>query len=157
MNRWLIAAAGALLLVLGGAFGASHYQGLKQERDELRFELTAAHVQIETLASIERTTSIVLSNRAQSKAAIKEHTSHVQAQIETQLPRSAGSSLPAGFRVLHDAAASGEPIPPATGRADGPAIPAQEIADTVTGNYATCRDVADQLSALQAWIRGVSQ
>lgn len=69
--------------------------------------------------------------------------------------------LPAGFRIVHDAAATG--VPPVPGTAPGadagadsatPAapVPAQVAAATVADNYATCRETAAQLAGLQQWV-----
>jgi len=60
-------------------------------------------------------------------------------------------ALPGGFRLLHDAAATGQ-LPDAAGSTDAPAVPAQDAAETVAGNYLTCRENAEQLIALQAWV-----
>jgi len=60
-------------------------------------------------------------------------------------------ALPGGFRLLHDAAVRGE-LPDATGVADAPAVPAQDLAATIAANYLSCRENAEQLTALQAWI-----
>ena len=61
-------------------------------------------------------------------------------------------ALPGGFRLLHDAAARGE-LPDATGAADAPAVPAQDLAATLAANYLACRENAEQLTALQGWIK----
>lgn len=63
-------------------------------------------------------------------------------------------ALPGGFRLLHDAAATGQ-LPDAAGSADAPAVTAQDVAETVASNYLTCRENAEQLTALQAWVRGL--
>lgn len=61
--------------------------------------------------------------------------------------------LSGGFRLLHDAAAAGVPgIPDTAGIADAAAVPAQVAARTVADNYGTCREQAEQLSALQSWV-----
>jgi len=67
-------------------------------------------------------------------------------------------ALPGGFRLLHDAAARGE-LPDAARAADAPGVPAQDLADTLAANYLTCRETAEQLTALQAWVaqqRGIN-
>jgi hypothetical protein len=62
--------------------------------------------------------------------------------------------LPGGFRVLHDAAASGR-FPDSPGGVDAaraPPVPASIAAETVAGNYQACRLNAEQLTALQDWV-----
>lgn len=75
-------------------------------------------------------------------------------EVPTYVPTTA-CPLPGGFRLLHDAAARGDDPGPAGGL-DAPAVPAQDLARTVIDNYTGCRDNAEQLSALQAWVAGVS-
>ena len=60
--------------------------------------------------------------------------------------------LPAGFRVLHDAAAQGV-IPDPARIADASPVPAQDAAETIASNYGTCGETAEQVRALQDWIR----
>lgn len=64
----------------------------------------------------------------------------------------ADGRLPAGWRVLHDAAASGQPADP-TRSADAQPVAPDTAADTVARNYLTCRETAEQLTALQQWVR----
>lgn len=60
--------------------------------------------------------------------------------------------LPGGFRVLHDAAANGE-VPNPARIPDAAAVLAQDAAATVAENYGTCRETAQRLIDLQAWIK----
>lgn len=60
--------------------------------------------------------------------------------------------LPAGWRLLHDAAASGEPAEPSRA-ADAQPVAPDAAAETVARNYLSCRLTAEQLIALQAWVR----
>ena len=59
-----------------------------------------------------------------------------------------------GFVSLHDAAAAGE-LPTAPGDPDAPAegLALSAVAATVVTNYQTCHENAEQLKALQDWIR----
>jgi hypothetical protein len=59
--------------------------------------------------------------------------------------------LPYGFRLLHDAAAAGLPLPETPGSLDGPAVPAATVAATVSDNYAGCRADAAVIDGWQAW------
>lgn len=73
----------------------------------------------------------------------------------------ADCSIPAGFVRLHDAAAQNLPAPAdpadAAGHPDAPSagIALSDIAATVADNYTTCHATAEQLTALQDWLRGV--
>ena len=59
-----------------------------------------------------------------------------------------------GFVSLHDAAAAGE-LPQPARDADAPAegLALSAVAATVVTNYQTCHENAEQLKALQDWIR----
>lgn len=71
-----------------------------------------------------------------------------------------GSSLlPGGWRVLHDAAArgGGDAIPDTARSADAPAVEPAAALETVAENYGAAHQNAEQLSALQDWVRGQQQ
>lgn len=60
--------------------------------------------------------------------------------------------LSAGFRVLHDAAATG--VPPPAGGIDAatPTVDEVTAAETVARNYEACNLNSEQLKALQMWV-----
>jgi len=66
----------------------------------------------------------------------------------------AACSINRGFVRLHDAAAAGE-LPEPARDADAPArgLALSAVAGTVATNYQTCFETAEQLRALQAWVR----
>ena len=75
------------------------------------------------------------------------------------LQADAGCTVPAGFRLLHDAAASGVPpaAEPAGKSADAPSgLTLSAVADTVTTNYGICHETAARLKGWQDWWAGVS-
>ena len=75
-----------------------------------------------------------------------------------QLPADRRCELDPAWRVLHDAAATGEPADTArvaTGAAD-PVADAAAL-ETVAGNYEQCREYIDQLRGWQRWWGEVSQ
>ncbi len=59
--------------------------------------------------------------------------------------------LPSSFRVLHDAAATGSPLPEGgdSGGVDGAAVAPEIVARTVVANYGACRYDKERLAALQ--------
>ena len=75
-----------------------------------------------------------------------------------QLPADRRCELDPAWRVLHDAAATGEPADTArvaTGAAD-PVADAAAL-ETVAGNYEQCREYIDQLRGWQRWWVEVSR
>lgn len=61
--------------------------------------------------------------------------------------------LPAGFRLLHDAAAASSPLPASPGVTDAAPVSAQAAAATVASNYAIAAENAARLTSLQDWVR----
>lgn len=64
--------------------------------------------------------------------------------------------LPPGFRLLHDAAASGSELPEAAGSIQAEPVPAQAAAETVVSNYTECRAELEKLNGLWDWSNGVA-
>lgn len=90
------------------------------------------------------------------------HTIYVRGATLTQkvplyvpAPADAACPVPVGFVRLHDAAAAGTEVPDRPGAAD--AVPSgvalSTVAGTVVDNYTTCHATAEQLTALQDWVR----
>ena len=81
----------------------------------------------------------------------KEIPVYVTAKADAACP------IPAGFVRVHDAAAQGVPLGEPAGDPDAPAagVTLSAVADTVAGNYTACHEAGAQLTALQAWLRGL--
>lgn len=75
-----------------------------------------------------------------------------------QLPADRRCTLDPAWRLLHDAAATGEPAD-TTRVAAGDADPVADAAalETVAGNYEQCREYIDQLRGWQRWWGEVSR
>lgn len=86
--------------------------------------------------------------REKGDTIIREVPVYVPAQAD------AACTINRGFVRLHDAAAAGE-LPEPAGDADAPAagIALSTVAETVAGNYQSCHENAEQLRALQGWVR----
>lgn len=74
--------------------------------------------------------------------------------VYVSIQTDAACTVHRGFVSLHDAAAAGE-LPTAPGDPDAPAegLALSAVAATVVSNYQTCHENAEQLRALQDWIR----
>jgi hypothetical protein len=70
----------------------------------------------------------------------------------------AACSVPAGFVRLHDAAAAAGEVPDRPGAADATpsGLALSAVAGTVVDNYTSCHATAEQLTALQDWVRANS-
>ena len=88
--------------------------------------------------------------REKGDTIIKEVPVYVPVQAD------AACTINRGFVRLHDAAAAGElPEPARDADAAAAGIALSAVAGTVAANYQTCHESAEQLRALQAWVREV--
>lgn len=137
-----------------------HYVGYLQGAASVRTEW---HAERETqLAEISRLSTELANASAQ---VVTEYVDRVQVvrekgqtivrEVPVYVP-SDSCSLPGGFRVLHDSAATGSDLPEPAAAVDARAVTAQDAAATITGNYATCRQTIEQLKALQQWARSIT-
>lgn len=148
-QRWLVM-AGAITVAAAGIWFHGYSKGLEKV-DEERMEL-----------ALERTKLALKRNNVSEKVLVRYVTRTIdtaktadQIATETRAYESHNltSVLDARWRVLHDAAANRE-LPTAANDADGTAqAPTAAAAlSTVSTNYASCHETADQLEALQDWI-----
>ncbi|MGT2493156.1 hypothetical protein ACU4GD_28260 [Cupriavidus basilensis] len=142
----------ALVLALLGTYGLGRHQGAAAGRQawQAKADADARKVAEQGERAAEKTVQVVTQyvDRVQ---VIREKAKSITKEVPIYVP-SDSCPMPGGFRVLHDAAARGE-LPDPAGVADAPAAPAQDVAATVSDNYGTCHATAEQLRALQEWVR----
>lgn len=85
--------------------------------------------------------------KVQGDAIIKEVPVYVSQTADAQCV------IPAGFVRVHDQSANGVPEPARDSDASPSGVALSAVAETVAGNYGTCRETAEQLKALQDWVR----
>ena len=130
----------------------------------------AAHVQAQWDAAIQQQSLQVAALRQkQAEATVKVVTQYVDRvrivrekgktiiqEVPVYVPVEADTActIHRGFVRLHDAAAAGE-LPGPAGDADAAAagVTLSAVAGTVADNYQTCNENAEQLRALQEWVR----
>jgi len=141
----------ALLLILA-LFGAGwHYKG-KQDAAEARMKaLEAQNAALAQQVKQRVVTERVVTKYVDRVQVVKGRTQTIIKEVPIYVPADS-PLLPAGFRVLHDAAAKGE-LPDPARIADAAPVPAQDAASTVASNYGQCHETEAQLTALQEWIR----
>ena len=145
----------ALAGLVAAAAGWGYVKGARTVQADwdaatIRQSRTVARIQVAQAQATERVVTQYVDRvrtvREAGETIIREVPVYVPAQCD------ADGRLPAGWRVLHDAAASGQPADPARA-ADAPPVAPDTAADTVARNYLTCRETAEQLTALQQWVR----
>lgn len=146
-----LAALGLTLVGFGWVKGAGHVQAQWDTAVQQQALQTAAIRERQAQATVKVVTEYVdrvRIVREKGDTIIKEVPVYVPVQAD------AACTINRGFVLLHDAAAAGE-LPESAGDAD--AAPAEialsAVARTVAANYQTCHENAEQLRALQVWIR----
>lgn len=150
--RWLAVAALAVALIgFGWNKGADHVQAQWDAATQKQTLQATAVRQRQAEATVKVVTQYidrVRIVREKDETIIKEVPVYVPVQAD------AACTINRGFVRLHDAAAAGE-LPEAARDADATAagLALSTVATTVTANYQTCHENAEQLRALQTWIR----
>jgi len=152
-NPWLLL---GMALALLAVYGLGRHQGGTAER--LTWEAQAAKNKTRIAEQGERaaeTTVQVVTQYVDRVHVVREKAKTIIKEVPIYVP-SDSCPMPGGFRVLHDAAARGE-FPDPAGVADAPAAPAHDVAATVADNYGAYHETAEQLRALQEWVRAQAE
>ena len=146
-----LAALGLALVGFGWVKGAGHVQAQWDTAVQQQALQATAVREEQAQATVEVITEYVDRVRVvreKGDTIIKEVPVYVPVQAD------AACTINRGFVRLHDAAAAGalpEPARDADAAAAGIALSA--VAGTVATNYQTCHETAEQLRALQTWVR----
>lgn len=146
----VVALAGVGLFIAGYFHGRHVVEGEVAEAQRTIAVAYAARIveaqgEAETLAA--ENARIRESREVQDRIIVKE-----VVRYETVTPPALRCTLPGAWRLLHDAAATGEAPPAAAGSlAAANADPVEDAAAlaTVADNYAACRDAQDQVKGWQ--------
>ena len=150
--RWLaLVLLAAALFGFGWIKGAGHAQTQWDAAVQQQTLQATAIRERQALATVKVVTEYVDSVRIvreKGDTIIKEVPVYVPVQAD------AACTINSGFVRLHDAAAAGElPEPARDADAAAAGIALSTVAGTFAANYQTCHENAEQLSALQAWVR----
>jgi len=149
----LLALAALCITLFGSGWlkGASHVQGqwnastAAQQQAQAQLQIQQAEATVHVVTQYVDRIQVV---REKGDTLIQEIPIYVPVQAD------AACTVHRGFVRLHDAAAAGE-LPEPTGDLDAPAegLALSAVAATVVTNYQACHENAEQLKALQDWIR----
>ena len=150
--RWLaLVLLAAALIGFGWIKGADHIQAQWDAAVQQQTQQDTAVREQQAQASVQVVTQYV--DRIQ---VVREKGDTLIQEVPVYVPvqADAACTVHRGFVSLHDAAAAGE-LPTAPGDPDAPAegLALSAVAATVVTNYQTCHENAEQLKALQEWIR----
>ena len=141
----------AALIGIGWIKGAAHVQAqwdAAVQQQALQTSATRLRQAEATVKVVTEYVNRVRVVREKGDTIIKEVPIYVPVQAD------AACTINRGFVRLHDAAAASE-LPEPAGDADAPAagIALSAVAGTVATNCQTCYEIAEQLKALQTWVR----
>lgn len=146
-----LAAFGIALVSFGWLKGANHVQAQWDAATALQQQAQAQVQTRQAQATVQVVTQYV--DRIQ---VVREKGDTLIQEVPVYVPvqADAACTVHRGFVSLHDAAAAGE-LPEPARDADAPAegLALSAVAATVVTNYHTCHENAEQLKALQHWIR----
>ena len=142
---WFFTAAAVFIagFLFGIHEGASKLEAFKTEQ-------AAVVAKLKTQASA--ITTVEVTKYVDRVQVVREAGQTITKKVNVYVPRNV-CILPAGFTSLHDAAATGRVLPDTPGDSHAAPVDAQDVAATVSENYTTARLNAEQLIALQNWIR----
>ena len=144
---------GALGLAVGGmCFGYGYHRGI---RNLWEYQAEQARAAIPVIVKQGAVTEKVVTKYRDRIVRVKGDTVTLTKEVTVYVPASADPVLPAGWLLLHDAAATTSSVPPAPDGIDvaAPAIAASQALKGVIGNYGVCYETGAQLVTLQEWIR----
>ena len=153
IGRWLVV---GLLVV--ASYGAAYMTGRDagwDSRDAVAAKEAKEADRLSAILAVKRnviTEKVVVKYRDRIKVIVREGAEVIR-YVDRLIP-AATPDLPGGWRVLHDAAASGR-FPDAPGGIDAAGaapVPVAIAAETLAENYQSCRANAEQLTALQEWV-----
>lgn len=152
LYRWLaLVLLAAALIGFGWVKGANHVQAQWDAAIQQQALQVAAVRERQAQATVKVITEYVDRVRVvreKGETIIKEVPVYVPVQAD------AACTINSGFVRLHDAAAAGElPEPARDADATATGIALSAVAGTVAANYQTCHENAEQLRALQTWVR----
>lgn len=146
-----LAALSVALVGFGWIKGASHVQAQWDAAIQQQALQAAAVRERQAQATVKVVTQYVDRVRV-----VREKGDTITKEVPVYVPvqADAACTINRGFVRLHDAAAASE-LPKPAGDADAPAagLALSAVAGTVAGNYQSCHENAEQLRALQAWVR----
>ena len=151
-----IAAMLVILAVVSSLYGVYRFNEWREARSLAHYKaenaaLKADNAALSVALEREKATERVVTKYVDRLQVVAGRTETIIKEVPIYVPADS-ADLPAGFRVLHDAAATGE-LPDPAGIADAAPVPAQDAASTVIENYGVCWATGEQLKSLQDWIR----
>ncbi|MGR4038269.1 hypothetical protein P7C00_06825 [Pseudomonas sp. JDS08PS003] len=152
-SGWLaVALAAALLYALGFVSGAGSERSKHQRLDEAR--LQQSFEQGQALGTVKEKVVVEYVDRV---VKVYQAGATLTKEVPIYVSKAADNAcvVPDGFVRVHDAGAANLPVAAGPSVADGAAsgLALSTVAASVVDNYSQCHANAEQLKALQQWVR----
>lgn len=153
IRSWLaLAVVAGLLYALGFVSGAGSERSQQQRLDEAR--LQQSFEQGQALGRVKEKVVVEYVDRV---VKVYQAGATVTKEVPIYVSKAADNAcvVPGGFVRVHDAGATNLPVAPGPGVADDAAsgLALSTVAASVVDNYSQCHANAEQLRALQQWVR----
>ena len=150
-----------ILAVVSSLYGVHRFNEWREARSLAHYKaeniaLQADNAALKVALEREKATERVVTQYVDRVKVVEGRTRTIIKEIPVYVTPAAdaGCVIPVGFVRVHDAAAQGAvPVPSGNPDAPAPGVALSTVAETVTGNYGTAHEIAEQLKALQDWIR----
>lgn len=157
---WVWLAIGVAIACMGAIYAIDHNGYTRGAAAvQVKWDTERAAMQTQIAKEKERQAQVVVRTVIEYQdriKVVKEKGDEIVRQIPVLVP-SGGCLLGGGFRVLHDAAASGElPADPGSAAAAADPVEASAAIETVAENYAACRADQARLTALQQLVKEIT-
>lgn len=160
MIAFLLSKAGKYVLIIGCigialfCFGDHFYQaGERSTQAKWDAEKAKTAAAVAKVATEQASISATVDTEHQTKTrVIYLQGKTIEKQVTKYIPVGV-PDLPGGFRLLHDASASGVPVPESPGVANGASVPVATVATTVSENYTGCRINEQTVLSWQEWAK----
>lgn len=146
-----------ILAIVASAFVGGCQHGAKSVTAKWDAERAETEIQFQQLVAKQaQATTQVVTQYVDRVRVVKQRGADIVKEVKVYVPAQADAActVPRGFVRLHDAAAEGV-IPDTPGLADASpsGIALSTTTATVVDNYGRYHEVAEQLKALQQWVR----
>lgn len=146
---WCYGVIGLLALVVGIELHGRHHVQVLWDADVVAKEAQAETLRLSRQGNIDRVSSKLQAKVTKARVVVKTIIKEIDHYVPITDP-----VLSSGFRLLHDAAATGE-APDDTRRATSTPVTSATVARTITDNYSSCNYDKQRLEALQEIVKSI--
>ena len=146
---WLWVAVG-VLIAYWGVYHRAHSNGVAETEAKWQAERAALQAAVKDAKEKNTTINMIVDTVVKTEVVrIRENAKEIIREVPVYIPADT-PDLPAGFRLLHDAAAEGRQTNSADVATATP-VPVDHAATVIISNYASCLAWREQVLGWQSW------